>query len=185
MPLPRELAGVRVSVNGTAAPLFFVSPGQINIQLPWDTPLGTARLTVDSAAGSFPQDFEVASRSPSLFAKADGTASALNDDYTVNGPDNPARINSTIFLYGTGGGAVGGGVGSGEASPGREVLLVETPVSATIGYMEVPVLYAGLAPGFVGVNQFNLRVPPLSAGAHEVKVRVAGVASWPLRIYVR
>jgi uncharacterized protein (TIGR03437 family) len=122
---PVSLAGVTVTVNGTAAPLLFVSPKQINLQVPFELAGQTAahlqiRLPSSSsqaaAASTETRDFAVTDRSPSLFLLESGLLrcgsqtvagqhpAALNADGTGNSCDNPAVRGSTVtvFLQGVG-----------------------------------------------------------------------------------
>src|SRR5438034_1285892 len=72
-PLPTSLNGVSVAVNGATVPLLYVSPGQINFQLPYETATGTASATVTSGCGpSAPVAFPVASAAPYLLPGAPG-----------------------------------------------------------------------------------------------------------------
>ncbi|HLK46937.1 MAG TPA: hypothetical protein VKT49_02315, partial [Bryobacteraceae bacterium] len=103
-PYPTNLGGVSVLVNGTlAAPLFAVSPGQVNAQLPYETPVGTATLSVN---GSTPVSFTVAASAPGILIASSTRVLALNQDYSINGPEHPAQAGSVIMLFGSGQGAV-------------------------------------------------------------------------------
>jgi len=175
LPLPRELAGIRVMVNGVAAPLFFVAPGQINFQVPAGTPTaGAVEIRVENAATG--QIIAIgkaamAQAAPGLFtAEPTGTGqvAALNYDNgknTVNSASNPIARGDVIQLFGTGQGLAPNMPGDGEASPGSPVVntdgkpdVIMQPGPASFldpKYVE----FSGLAPGFVGVWQVNVRVP--------------------------
>jgi uncharacterized protein (TIGR03437 family) len=66
-PLPTKLSDVQVSVNGVAAPLFYVSPLQINAQIPYETAPGTAQIQVSSSAGNATQSVPIAAAAPAIF----------------------------------------------------------------------------------------------------------------------
>src|SRR5579871_2660649 len=103
-PYPTTLGGVSVLVNGTlAAPLFAVTAGQVNAQLPFETPVGTATLSVN---GSTPVSFTVAASAPGILIASSTRVLALNQDYSINGPEHPAQAGSVIMLFGSGQGAV-------------------------------------------------------------------------------
>ncbi len=160
--LPETLAGVRVSFDGVAAPLFYVSEHQINLQAPFEIFGKTATVLRVSVEGLDPAELvvEVAEAAPGLFT-LDGTrAAALNQDFTLNGPDNPAAVGSVLQLFLTGQGVLDTRVRTGELAPltppfPRPWL----PVAVRIGDLEARVLFAGLAPGFVGLTQLNVEVP--------------------------
>src|SRR4029077_16694797 len=73
VPLPLDIAGVSATVNGVSAPLYYVSPGQINVQVPYETGAGLAVLGVNNngQVSSFP--LTVAPAAPGLFPTADGS----------------------------------------------------------------------------------------------------------------
>jgi uncharacterized protein (TIGR03437 family) len=166
---------VSVAVNGTlAAPLFAISPGQINVQLPYETPAGTASLSVN---GSAPVSFAVAASAPGILAYGSNRVVALNQDYSVNGPQHAAPAGSVITVFGTGQGAVNPPVATGAAAPGDPLSLPVLPVTATIGGQPAEVAFAGLAPGYMGALQLNLRVPNLASGDYPLVVRIGEAQS--------
>jgi uncharacterized protein (TIGR03437 family) len=175
LPLATTLGNVSVIVNGTlAAPLFYVSPGQINAQLPYETPTGSATLSVN---GSTPVSFPVASSAPGIIVYGSDRAVAINQDYSLNAPEHPALPGGWITVYMTGQGAVHPPVASGAASPSNPVALPALPVTATIGGQPAHVLFAGLVPGGVGLFQVNLQIPALAAGNFPLIVSVGTAAS--------
>jgi uncharacterized protein (TIGR03437 family) len=135
VPLPTELGGVRVEVNGNAVPLYFVSPGQINAQLPYDTPVGKATLRF----GGVSAEFTVVSAAPAIFT-------ALKQD-------------TVAVAYVTGLGAVSPAVRTGAAAGFDTLSYATATVTATLGGVSAPVQFAGLAPGFVGLGQVNVAIP--------------------------
>jgi len=115
------LGGATVLVNGKlSAPLFYVSPGQINAQLPYETPPGAATLTVN---GGTPGSFLVAPNAPGILVYGTNRAIAVNQDYSLNSPDHPALTGGWITVYLSGQGAVNPAVVSGAASPANPVAL--------------------------------------------------------------
>jgi uncharacterized protein (TIGR03437 family) len=167
LPLPTTLADTQVLVNGIAAPIYFVSPSQINFLMPNDAPTsGTATITVvNSSTGQVlgSSQIAMAPSSPGIFtatATGSGQAAVLNQDYSVNGPNNPAPWNSVVSFYGTGAGMVPGAPPDG--SPATGVTPTSTMPQVAIGAQFVPaanILYSGLAPGLVGVWQVNVKIP--------------------------
>jgi uncharacterized protein (TIGR03437 family) len=167
LPLPRDLADLQVLVDDRPAPLFFVSPGQINFQVPMSTAQsGTVEVQVmrrstgqTIAGGGLPMNVA----SPALFTAGStgaGQVLAVNEDGTPNSKENPAKRGSVISLFGTGQGFIPNAPPDGEPAQG----IIETPekprVIINTGFVEeADILYSGLAPGFVGLWQINVRIP--------------------------
>lgn len=173
-PLPIELNGVNVSVDGHPAGLFFVSPTQINYLVPAGLQPGKAQVTVELndeivALGSITIN-EVA---PSLFTadasgkgvpagvvlrvKANGQQSYEPLAQFQNGKAQPATIvrrpGEAVYLL-----LFGAGLHAASNSDGNGSNGVAENVSATINGVTVPVLFAGKAPGFAGLDQLNLQL---------------------------
>ena len=180
IPLPKTLADLQVTVNGTAAPLYFVSPGQINFIVPWNAPTsGTADIQVTKistgqllAAGTVQMD----QVSPGIIETSNsGTnrqAAVINvKDGTVNSPTNPVARGDYISIYATGQGLVPSPPADGDIprdltstsfTPriGIGACFVDTCQPATGETVPPnPVQFSGLSPQFPGVWQINVRVP--------------------------
>lgn len=186
LPMPTELGNLQVKVDGVPAPLFFVSPGQINIFVPTSAPQsGVAEFeVVETTTGrvlaSAPVQMNVAS--PGLFtAHANGTGQVLafNQDGTPNSPTNPAARGEYITLYGTGQGVVPGAPPDGEApqapipTPDLPRVIIGACFVDDCGEDSEPVQYSGLAPGLIGVWQIKVRIPKQTAPSSEQPVAVA------------
>jgi uncharacterized protein (TIGR03437 family) len=179
--LPNELADTQVLVNDAPAPLFFVSPGQINYQVPWGVPSGsTADVTVvKKSTGQVLASslVRVDSVSPGFFtatANGRGQISALNQDNTVNSISNPVGRGQVIQMYGTGLGAVSNQPGDGQPSPGGPLAEGEKP-DVYINGRQVPagdVSFSGLAPGFVGLWQLNAKIQDTTPPGNAISVVV-------------
>ena len=171
--------GVSVKVNGQTAPVFFVSPTQINFQVPWGTAIGPANVTVSVAGGeSNTVSVPVVSAGPGLFVS--GTSAIVQNaaDYSLNGPSHPAAAGSTIIAYLTGSGPVSPAATDGVAAPLTSLMYATAPHSATIGSTAATVSFAGLAPGWVGLVQANVLVPAaLAAGTYPLTVTIDGQTS--------
>jgi uncharacterized protein (TIGR03437 family) len=170
IPVPTTIADTQVLVNGQPAPLFFISPGQVNFVVPIDLPTsGTVDLQVFQPSQSrirAVSTMQAAAASPALFT-ADGSGlgqlAAINEDGTVNGQGNPVQRGHYISLYGTGEGFVAGAPPDGQPAPGAVPTNVN-PVVYIDGVLESSsslgqYFYSGLAPGLVGVWQINLQIP--------------------------
>jgi len=189
LPLPTELGGVSVLVDGLPAGLFFVSPTQINYQAPDDLLPGAAMVTVMrngqvAAQGSL----ELGQVSPSIFtadSSGRGVPAGLLLRVRANGQQSyeplanyeggkvtPVTIKRNagdklyLVLYGTG--WRGGGDTDNNAGNG-----VAENLEVTIGNAKAPVLFAGAAPGFAGLDQMNLEIPDGLTGSASLLVKVS------------
>jgi uncharacterized protein (TIGR03437 family) len=115
--LPTSMGDIQVTVNGTLAPLYYISPGQINFFVPQATPVNTSvevdviQVSTGQVLGA--EQAQMATLSPGLFtscqANQTGTlreACVLNQDNTVNSSSNPAPRGSVVQIFGTGQGLV-------------------------------------------------------------------------------
>jgi len=167
LPLPTTLNGVQILFNGSAVPLFYAGPNQINFQVPMAAPQsGTADLQViETATGRVLGDTTamMTETVPGLFTQTGdgiGTAVALNQDNTLNTAANPAVQGSIITLFGTGQGFIAGAPPDGNISNSQ--LQTARGPTVIIGTAAVPsanITYAGLAPTLVGVWQINVMIP--------------------------
>jgi uncharacterized protein (TIGR03437 family) len=186
LPLPSTLAGASVTVNGLMAPIFYASPVQINAQFPFQAPVGSATVVVKlggNVVGS--SGITVQNVAPGLFLASGGQAAALNQDGSANSPSNPAAAESVVSVFLTGLGPVDHGVATGAAASTNPLSQVSGNVSASIGGQSALVTFAGLAPGFAGLYQVNIRVPQVPAGSQALQVAVNGAASNPGGISAR
>ena len=158
--LPTTLGGLEVSINGTPAPLLYVSSTQINAVAPIE--LGglagdSVQLTMSGAALP-PFRLVVDSAEPEVFRNADRNAAAINQDGTVNSSTNPAKAGSIVSIWATGVGSGTLGLADGQqqtaAQPGCACIIHNLNQNKDI----IPA-YAGAAPGMVnGVVQINFQV---------------------------
>jgi uncharacterized protein (TIGR03437 family) len=165
--LSTTLAAVQVlfigtPVNATPAPLFYVQANQINAQVPYQMagqPFAQLQVVYQGVTLASMQ-VPLAAANPALFTLSNGTgnAVAVNQDGSINSDQNPATQGSIVVLYATGDGQTSpaGITGQASAAPFPLPLL---PVSLTIGDIPANILFAGQAPGFVGVMQINAQVP--------------------------
>jgi uncharacterized protein (TIGR03437 family) len=190
--LPTTLGGTTVTINGTAVPILYSSYYQVNVQIPFSVPAGSARLQVQGPSGSTGTlSVDVLSSAAGLFTSQTngrGPALAVNQDGTVNSASNPASRGSYVSLFATGLGAVTPAVSEGQITPGTPLSNTNAAVTAVIAGLTAPVQFAGLAPGYVGLYQINVQVPATAAsGADRVfLVMPNGFSSQPgVFIYVQ
>jgi uncharacterized protein (TIGR03437 family) len=189
-----------VTVNGVAAPLHFVSPNQINFQVPWEL-LGQAQASFTVAAGgqtSLSQTVAVAA-SPALFAvnaRGNGQGAILvsNSDIAAapvgsipGRSTRPAIRGEFLSIYCTGLGDVKNRPANGAPPSGSALASTVATPSVSIGGAPAAVVFSGLAPGFVGLYQVNVQVPnnaPSGSGV-PVVVTLAGTSSNTVTIAVQ
>jgi uncharacterized protein (TIGR03437 family) len=175
---PTSLDGTAVTIGGQAAFISYISENQINAQIPSGVGLGPQEVRVATAAGaSDPQTITVNQVQPGLLAPAslklgdkqyteavfpDGTTFALPAGAMQGGVARPARPGDTVVLYGVGFGPVTPDAAAGDIVQHDNDLVLSFQVF--FGGMRAAVSYAGLAPGTVGLYQFNVVVPDTAAG---------------------
>jgi uncharacterized protein (TIGR03437 family) len=175
---PKSLGSVSVSINGIFAPLYYVSKGLINGQVPYEVAPGPATVIV-TVSGSLPAQVsaQVVAANPGLLLYQ-GRALAVNPDASVNGPTAPANPNSFAILYLSGIGISSPPVATGAPAPSAEPFArVNYPYSITVGGQAVNVPFFGLAPGYPALAQANIIIPNFPAGDYPVVVTVNGVPS--------
>ncbi|MFN7542354.1 MAG: hypothetical protein ACK5TN_06145 [Acidobacteriota bacterium] len=175
-PLPTTLSGVRVLVNGRAAPLYFVSPGQINFQVPFETLGGDAIVQVErgGAVGNRVAVNIVSQAGrilvwPGLrhgiIVNADGSLPLPPGVQLGAFPTKAARPGDVLVIYAIGFGQTAPAVASGAASPSGPLAQLSNVIvrfgATTLFDTTIPVAaqFAGLSPGFVGLYQINVQVP--------------------------
>lgn len=185
-PLGASMSGVTVTVNGTPAPLFYVSPTQINIQLPYEIAPGTAALSVNSCGGTSPvASFTVAPAAPYILIAGNGTALIQNPDYSLNTPSRPAHVGDTVMVYLIGAGALDNPIPDGVAAPMSVLSRAVADHSATIGGQPASIYFLGMTPGFVGLAQANVTIPSLPSGQYALTLTVGGVMSNTVQLNVQ
>ena len=202
LPLPETLAGVTVAIKDVlgverAAPLLYVSPTQINYQVPAGTATGEGSITIRQSGALVAVGLlQVASVAPGLFAaeangrgpaaaviqrvKADGSSAyesvAVFDpaqNRTVTKPIDlgPETEHVYLLLFGT----------------GIRFYSSLNAVQAQLGGINLPVVYAGEHKDFVGLDQVNVLLPRTLNGRGEIDVAltVDGRASNTVRIHIK
>jgi uncharacterized protein (TIGR03437 family) len=161
-PLAQAIAGVYVTVNDRLLPLLYVSPEQINAQVPSDLSDGDYTLQVHATGqADVSAKFTIARDAPGLFLQSIGTqqyALALHADGSLVTPDSPAQAGETISLLGTGFGPYTGFVVDGFFPPDPAPPTADA-VSVTVGGQNPTVLWSGAAPGYTGVTITKIQIP--------------------------
>jgi uncharacterized protein (TIGR03437 family) len=152
-PLPRSLLNDFVAIEGVRAALVFTTSGQIEMQVPWDVPIGDASVVV-SVNGAMSNSFDSTMQAvaPAIFAvtHADGTSIT---------PQSPAVGGETVVIYMTGLGAVDVEPNLGAAAPAITLANTTVAPQVSIGGLPLTVAFSGLTPGTAGVYQVNAVMP--------------------------
>ncbi|HYP08743.1 MAG TPA: hypothetical protein VER03_21090, partial [Bryobacteraceae bacterium] len=180
-PLAQTLGGTVVLVGDRLLPLVYVSPEQINAQLPADLAPGEYELVVRTdGMADVKSTFTVVRNAPGLFSNPVDSvayAVALHDDGSPVTVGNPAKRNETISLLGTGFGPYDRRVLDGFAAPPSPVAAVVDPVEVIAGGVSIRPAFTGATVGLVGLTTTRFRVAAAATGLQEVKVVVNGRAS--------
>lgn len=171
---PTQLADVQVTVNGTAVPVEYVSPTQINIVYPNVTAPALTTLAVSSTGGMHSVNLFAVPAEPAIFSLDDsgtGAAAAINGvTGQVVGTTNPLAAGDYVSIFLTGLGAT---------TPQNGLNYAQIAPTVSIGGANCPVTYAGAAPTLEGVDQINCQLPAgvTTGSAVPLIVTSNGVAS--------
>ena len=164
-PWPTILADTCLMVNGSPIPMTLVSGKQITAQLPFNVS-GSATLVLHTPGGSTPTvNLNIQENAPAVFHS--GTAGPLtgiptvvrNSNHQFVTLSNPIHTSDTISIYATGLGKVTPSVATGAAGPSKPLAVAIVPPTVTLGGVGLNIEYAGLAPGMVGVDEIQVKVP--------------------------
>jgi uncharacterized protein (TIGR03437 family) len=189
-PLARSLAGVSVHIGTRLLPLFFVSPAQINFQVPADLAPGAQTLTVTSPdMADLTTDLTIVRDAPELFPAVDGQiyAMVMHEDGTPVTAAAPARQGELLTVYGTGFGPTDRVRPEATAVPAAPHYMILDPVTIEVGASVLVAESAFAAPGHIGVDmvQFRLDSTAPSGAAIPFYVTVNGVSSNTLTLPIQ
>lgn len=180
VPLPAQVSGVSVTIGTVNAPLYYVSPAQLNVQIPYETAVNQpVVLTVNNNGRTASSTLTVAAAAPAVFTDASGAVV----------PTATVARGGVLVLYLTGAGAVSPAIATG-AAPAAGTLAAQLPAplqkpTVTIGGVQAVVDFAGIPTALVGVTQINLRVPTTAPlGSQALLVTIGGVPSAPATLTV-
>jgi uncharacterized protein (TIGR03437 family) len=183
VPLPVSLGGVRVYVEGRLAPLFYVSPTQINFQMPQGLPLTTmgnfdrgayvnVRVERDGVSSNtlYPA---VKAAGPGIITYGSNLAVAVDQRGALVGTENPARPGEIVTVYLVGLGNLSETVPAGQPAPADRLITVTGASNVILNGLQIRPDFLGLTPAGVGLGQANFRVPVgLGAGSFRLQVQV-------------
>ena len=165
IPLPTALGESCLTVNGMPVPLIFVSENQMNAQLPFNI-VGNVTMILRTPGGvSDNFNFAILPTAPGIFRQ---TIEGLGDNVPtiLNGRNgllttgsNPIKRDDTITIYLTGLGRTSPPIDEGLPGPAEPLSRALVEPKVILGGHELPIIYAGLTPGQVGVYQINAKIP--------------------------
>jgi len=184
-PLPVSVAGTSVIIGGIASPLFYVAPGQINAQIPFELASGNQYQVIVNANGalSTPVSIQVNTVAPGVLGFASGELVAQRPDGSLVSDASPAKPGDVLVLYLAGMGltdnpAVTTGAGAPGLSPGDTLAHPQVPPTLTMDGSPVHITFAGLTPGLVGLYQVDFQVPAGAAdGERQLVLYQSGTAA--------
>ena len=184
-PLPLLLGGTSMTVASSPAPLFYVSPLQVNFQVPWISIAKPTQFPLQITQGESFTTITVTLTpyAPALFTangQGSGQASAIiSNTSSLAAPtgaypgSRPVQKGEFVLLYCTGLGAVMNQPAAGDVSPSSPPATTVATPTLTLGGNSVPVSFSGLAPGFVGLYQINFQIPANAASGSAIAIVVS------------
>lgn len=196
--LPTEALGVELLVlaaDGSLlarAPLLYLSPGQINFQMPYEA-AGLTQVRLQVVKDGEPSNeitVALVDAAPGIFPTLSDASAVVNPDGSINSPEDPATDGAILTAYFTGAGVVQPSLPSGQAAPVEPLSFPAGPLRAQLltpfFSAAAEVVNAAQSPGFVGLAQLSLRVPAgLAPGVYTLQVTVAGRVSNSVLIWLR
>jgi uncharacterized protein (TIGR03437 family) len=174
-----------VYINGFTAPVFFASPGQFNVQVPWEaTGFATFGMIVNGATSNL-QFTTVNTLAPAVFVISATQAAITHVDGSLVTTSSPATGGETIVVYATGLGPVNGAMVTGQAASTTTLAPTTNTTTAKIGGVNAPVSFAGLSPGFTGLYQVNLQIPSNVPAGSNLVITVDTAAAPPVPLATR
>jgi uncharacterized protein (TIGR03437 family) len=190
IPVGTSLAGVNVTVAGVPAPVYYVSPAQINIVVPAALAAGLHPVQVRVGNTTYDATMRLISAAPGLFQHDQATppkGAVLNQNNSINTSSVVALRGDVVQIYATGPGAFKNAITDGGAAPSNPLNETRSTPQVFIGGIPATVSYSGLAPGYPALWQINARVPTQTfiTGRVPVVVYMDGVASNEVTIFVQ
>jgi uncharacterized protein (TIGR03437 family) len=177
---PTQLGGTTttVTIGGQPAFIDYVSPTQVNVQVPSNVPTGGLQQIVVTTAGgsSLPDPVQVNAVQPGMLAPLvfqvngnqyivalypDGVTYVLPPGVTSAVPTKRASVGDTLIFYGIGFGPVTPNIPAGQIA--EQTNSLQSPLQVSFGGVPAKVTYYGLTPTYVGLYQFNVVVPNVPA----------------------
>ncbi len=190
-PLPTEFQNTQLVIGGHVAPLYYLSPAQLNVQIPAELAAlqQYPAVGVVNGALTLPVSITLVPIAPGVAAYTDGSVIAQHSDYSLVNSSSPAHPGESVVIYLVGMGATNPPVPSGAAAPGLN--LGDTLAQATVqpvvmvNNQTAHIQFAGLTPGGIGLYQINFVVPVTApSGTLSLTVSQGGVSANPTTLPV-
>jgi uncharacterized protein (TIGR03437 family) len=181
--LPTSLGGVQVTFDGLPAALSYVSPNELVVQVPFSIQTGqqTDMRVIYQSNSSDIVTLDAVNVVPGVYtqsANGRGPATAVNPDGSINSILHPALKGQYVTIYAAGLGTLTPGLATGQTPPASPISNTTSPVTAVLDGLSANVSFAGAAPGFPGLYQINLQIPPATAsGTRSLTLFVGGTPS--------
>jgi uncharacterized protein (TIGR03437 family) len=177
--LPTALAGTSVLIGGIPAPLYFVSPGQIDAQIPFELAAGSQyQILVEvNGALSTPEPIQIIAAAPGI-ANVGGqivAQHAFDGSYVT--PTSPAQPGEYVVFYLSGLGATDNPVPSGTPTPNSPSSSPLMAPTLTFAGASTPIAFAGLVPSEIGLFRINFQIPANAASGNATLSVTSGTAT--------
>jgi uncharacterized protein (TIGR03437 family) len=165
LPLETMLGSTSVSINGVAAPLYYVSPTQIDLIVPFEIAQSSLVQIVVSNGGAASNAVTLyaSDTTPGMFTLGQdgiGPGAITHTDGSLVSDANPAQVGETVVLYASGLGLVSPAIADGSEGPAGPLSYTVSPVGVIVGGVQASsVEFAGLAPFYVGLYQIDFVIP--------------------------
>jgi uncharacterized protein (TIGR03437 family) len=176
LPLPKELANVKVLINNIEAPISYVSAHQIAALVPFgiiNDPVAQFQVNNNGQLSNVVTEY-VNQTTPGVFTQdssGSGYAAALHKNGSLVTPDSPAEPGETVAVYMSGLGTVFPAILDGVGAPSNPPSNTSNTFTADISGTLANIAFEGLAPGFAGLYQVNIQIPTgLSSGDNAVGI---------------
>jgi len=200
LPLPTTLGGTQILVNGTPAPLYYTSSGQVDFQVPYESVNGltTIQAVNNGQAGNIvsmtvasraPQIPLLAGNAPVIVNFADGSIPVATQ---TSLPSHPANVGDTLIMYAFGLGQTNPVAADGAAATEIPLLEINPPVYVMLGGFFTPSVqiiptFVGLVPELAGLYQINFALPQNAPISNDVSLslNVEGAVSKSVTIAIQ
>jgi uncharacterized protein (TIGR03437 family) len=158
---PTQFGGTQVLIGGIAAPLFYVSANQVDLQIPLELAPNQkySVLAFSSNLPAIPETITLGAAAPGLLTLPDGSVLAQRQDGSFVSSTAPAKPGEALVIYLVGMGSVNPTLPSGQAAPSSPLSVVNLAPVMTLDGATITPFFAGLTPRYVGLYQINFLVP--------------------------
>jgi uncharacterized protein (TIGR03437 family) len=167
--LARAGAATEVEIGGVRAHVIAATPFQLNVEIPAELPPGSHLLRIRSPFGTAEQTITLDAVAPAIFTLPTGGAAVVNQNGSLNGPNNPERRGRAIVIYCTGLGAV---------TPSGSLSTVREPVKVWVDGVELDPFFAGRTQGYRGLYQVNVLLPASLPPRLDAVLKLRQGAAW-------